>query len=94
MLKDIVAVKPLEQYQLCLRFEDGVEGIVDISKLVSFTGIFTPLQDLNYFATVAVNSEIGTIVWSCGADLDPDVLYAIVSNQPIPAYESSTIATK
>lgn len=94
MLKDIVAVRPLEQYQLYLRFEDGVEGIVDISKLVSFTGVFAPLQNLNYFATVAVNSEIGTIVWSCGADLDPDVLYAIVSNQPIPAYESSTIATQ
>lgn len=94
MLKDIVAVKPLEQYQLYLRFEDGAEGIVDVSQLVSFNGAFALLQDLNYFATVAVNSEMGTIVWSCGADLDPDVLYVIVSGQPIPAYESSTIATK
>lgn len=90
MLKDVFAVEPLKQYQLYLRFEDGVEGIVDIRKLVSFSGVFAPLQSLDYFATVAVNSEIGTIVWSCGADLDPDVLYAIVSNQPIPTYDTST----
>ncbi|MGG6266959.1 DUF2442 domain-containing protein [Leptolyngbya sp. AN03gr2] len=94
MLKDVVAVEPLEQYQLYLRFEDGVEGPVDISKLVSFSGVFAPLQDLDYFATVAVNSEIGTIVWSCGADLDPDVLYAIVSNQPIPTYETTTTKSR
>lgn len=27
MLKDIVAIKPLDDYQLHLRFEDGVEGV-------------------------------------------------------------------
>lgn len=90
MLKDIVAVKPLEQYQLYLRFEDSVEGTVDIGRLVSFTGVFSPLQDLDYFATVTVNSAFGTIVWSCGADLDPDVLYAIVSQQPILTYDGAS----
>ena len=93
MLKDVVAVEPLEQYQLYLRFEDGVEGVVDLDKLVSFSGVFAPLQDLDYFATVVVNSEIGTIAWSCGADLDPDVLYAIVANQPIPLYGNFLPAT-
>jgi hypothetical protein len=34
MLKDIVAVKPLEGHQLFLRFEDGIEGVVDISRLI------------------------------------------------------------
>ena len=32
MLKDIVEVRPLENYQLYLRFEDGAEGVVDLSK--------------------------------------------------------------
>jgi hypothetical protein len=39
-------------------------------------------------ATVQVNSEIGTITWSNGADLDPDVLYAIVTQQPMPDYSA------
>jgi hypothetical protein len=88
MLKDIVAVQPLAQYQLHLCFEDGIEGTVDISQMIEFRGIFAPLQDPIYFATVTVNPEIGTITWDCGADLDPDVLYAIVTQQPISAYET------
>jgi hypothetical protein len=31
MLKDIVDVKPLGEYRLYLRFEDGAEGIVDLA---------------------------------------------------------------
>lgn len=90
MLKDIVAVKPLEGYQLQLCFEDGTEGIVDISQIVQFTGVFAPLQDRAYLSQVQVNPEIGTINWSNGADLDPDVLYSIVTGQPIPNYKKMT----
>ncbi|MGH7999942.1 MAG: DUF2442 domain-containing protein [Brasilonema sp.] len=89
MLKDIIAVEPRENYQLHIRFEDGIEGIVDISKLIKFTGVFAPLQDKEYFATVEVNSEVGTIQWQSGADIDPDVLYALISKQPIPNYQLS-----
>lgn len=88
MLKDIVAVQPLEAYQLHICFEDGVEGVVDLNQLVQFSGIFAPLQDPVYFAQVQVHPELGTIVWDNGADFDPDVLYAIVSGQAIPDYRS------
>ncbi|MBI4688680.1 MAG: DUF2442 domain-containing protein, partial [Nitrospirae bacterium] len=30
----IIAVRPLENYRLWLRFSDGVEGIVDLSDFV------------------------------------------------------------
>ena len=40
MLKDIVEVRPLEGSQLYLRFEDGAEGVVDVSQpLASRWGI-------------------------------------------------------
>jgi hypothetical protein len=83
---EVVSVQPLDAYRLHLRFEDGIEGVIDVSEIIPFSGIFSPLADLNYFATVQVNSEFGTIVWDNGADLDPDVLYSIVANQPIPDY--------
>jgi len=86
MLKDIVAVKPLTGYQLQLTFEDGIEGIVDISQLIPFSGIFAPLQDPVTFAQVQIHPELGTLIWQNGADLDPDVLYAIVSGSPIPTH--------
>ena len=90
MLKDISSVQPLENYQLHLKFEDNQEGVVDISQLIEFTGIFAPLQDLAYFNQVKLNPEWGTIYWENGADLDPDVLYSIVTNQPIQIKETLT----
>ena len=89
MLKDIVAVQPLEHYRLHLRFEDGAEGVVDVRQLVRLSGVFALLSDANEFASVQVNPELGTIFWPCGADLDPDVLYALVTGQPIPNYEAT-----
>ena len=82
MLKDIIAVQPKTGYQLYLKFEDGSEGIVDISQLIKFTGVFADLQNLDYFQQVKVNPEWGTIYWDNDADLDPDVLYSVVTEQP------------
>ena len=90
MLKDISSVQLLENYQLHLKFEDNQEGVVDISQLIEFTGIFASLQDLSYFNQVKLNLEWGTIYWENGADLDPDVLYSIVTNQPIQIKETIT----
>lgn len=86
MLKDIVAVKPLSGYQLWLSFEDGVEGVVDISKVIDFRGIFASLENVAYFAQVQVHPELGTIFWENDADLDPDVLYSLVTKQSISNY--------
>jgi len=83
MLKDIVRVQPLDSYRLFLRFEDGVEGSVDVAELIRFIGVFAPLRDRDYFLQVRVNPDLGTICWPNGADLDPDVLYALVSGEAI-----------
>jgi hypothetical protein len=83
MLKDIVAVKPLGEYRLYLRFEDGTEGIVDLAARLAFRGVFEPLRDPACFALVRVDNELGTIAWPNGADLDPDVLYSQLTGIPI-----------
>ncbi|ARV61506.1 molybdopterin-guanine dinucleotide biosynthesis protein A [Nostocales cyanobacterium HT-58-2] len=93
MLKDIIAVEPLENYQLRVRFEDGVEGIVDVSQMIKFTGVFASLQDQENFAKVEVNPEVGTVQWQSGADLDPDVLYATITKQSIPQYQLNKVTS-
>ena len=93
MLKDIIAVEPLENYQLRIRFEDGVEAIVDISQMIKFTGVFAPLQDKQHFAKVEVNPEVGTIEWQSGLDIEPDVLYATITKQPIPWYQLNKVTS-
>ncbi len=92
MLKDIVEVRPLERYRLYLRFEDGIEGEVDLEEMVRFDGVFAPLKDRANFTQVRVNRELGTIYWPSGADLDPDVLYSKVTGSPIPPFETKTSA--
>ena len=84
MLQDIVEAFPLDGFRLKLRFEDGVTGIVDIDQCVTFTGVFAPLLERAQFEAVNVNAELGTVCWPCGADLDPDVLYAKITGAPLP----------
>lgn len=83
MLIDITEVVPVGEFRLHLRFEDGVEGVVDLASHLSFRGIFQPLKDPAYFARVTVDKESGTVTWPNGADLDPDVLYSRVTGSPI-----------
>jgi uncharacterized protein DUF2442 len=87
MLVDVVEVTPLDGYRLCLRFEDGTQGEVDVAQMVPFQGVFAPLRDRAEFVKVRINADLGTICWPTGADLDPDVLYAMVTGKPIEVTE-------
>ncbi len=88
MLKDIVAARPLPGYRLHLRFEDGVEGDIDVSALVRFEGVFAALREPGFFEQVRVNPELGAIYWPNGADLDPDVLYSQITGSTLPSFEA------
>ena len=84
MRTDIVRAQPIDGYRIHVTFEDGVEGEVDITRLVDFAGVFAPLRGEDYFRLVAVNPDTGTICWPNGADIDPDVLYHAVTGEPLP----------
>ena len=83
MLVDVVEARPIGDYRVHLRFEDGVEADLDLGELIRFDGVFAPLRDPARFAELRVHPELGTIFWPGGADLDPDVLYARATGKPI-----------
>ena len=83
MLPNVVSVALTGPHRLRLRFDDGVEGEVDIKASVPFVGVFEPLADPDFFAQVRVDPEAGTVVWPNGADLDPLVLHSRVTGRPI-----------
>lgn len=83
MLKDVVEVRALTGHRLFVRFEDGMQGEVDVATKVRFDGVFAPLADPKKFAEARVNPDLGTVCWPNGADLDPDVLYSWISDRPI-----------
>ena len=83
MMIDVVEARPRGGYRVHLRFEDGVEGEIDLAELIRFEGVFAPLRDPARFAELRIHPELGTLCWLGGADLDPDVLYARISGKPI-----------
>ena len=66
----------LPNYRLELTFVDGSHGIVDLSD-ISFTGVFEPLIDPDYFARATL--ENGVVTWPCGVDIAPDALHEKVN---------------
>jgi hypothetical protein len=91
MLRDIVEARAVEGYRLFIRFDDGVEGEIDLRKLIEFKGVFEPLRDPKEVAKVRADPDSGTVCWPNGADLDPDVLYAELTGKPIDLAESALI---
>lgn len=89
MLKDVVEARSIGDHRLYLRFEDGVDGEIDLGALVEFKGVFEPLRDPEEVSKVRVNPETGTICWQNGADFDPDVLYAEITGKSIELRESA-----
>lgn len=76
MLK-IIDVDYLKDYELLLRFNDGVSKFVDLRPYL--TGeVFGELMDLEKFTQYGLTRT--TIEWENGADLAPEFLYKIGLN--------------
>lgn len=63
----------LRDYTIRLRFIDGMEGMINMSRLVHESAVFSALQDELFFRRVTLCS--GVLTWPGGRDLAPDALY-------------------
>lgn len=77
-LVHVTDVQCLGGYRLRLRFDDGSSGQIDFSK-ETWTGVFAPLAEPQYFAMVRLDEELGTIVWPNGADIAPETLHRMAA---------------
>jgi len=77
MILHVTEAKYLEDYQLMLKFNDGLEGIIDLSQELWGT-MFEPLKDKALFSQVKLDKELDTIVWSNGADFAPEFLHTLI----------------
>ena len=68
-----VEVRALEPYRIWLRYDDGVEGEVDLSDMAG-DGVFAAWQDPSFFSAVRVGPG-GSIAWDDDIDLCGDALY-------------------
>ena len=68
-----VAVTPLPGYRLRLRYADGVEGEVDLSRFAG-KGVFREWNDVTTFEAVTIGDH-GEIRWNDNIEMCSDALY-------------------
>lgn len=81
-MKRIVYIELLPDYRLQLRYEDGVEGVVDLSAEVG-KGMFTAWQDPAHFASVQIVHHGRSLEWPGEVDLCADALYLEITGKKV-----------
>ncbi len=74
----VASVEALANFRLKVRFLDGTEGTVDMSRLVrsDLAGVFAALADPVRFAQAFVDH--GAVTWPGEIDLAPDAMYRAI----------------
>jgi len=78
-MKKIVGFEVLDGYRVRLRFDDGVEGMVDLGHLVG-QGVFAAWRDYGFFRQAFLAAQ-GALTWPGELDLCPDALYLEVTGK-------------
>lgn len=74
-----IEIKALEGYKLWVKYEDGVEGEVDLSHLAG-KGVFALWDDYAAFEKVYIG-DYGQIAWSDEIDICPDTVYMEITGK-------------
>lgn len=80
MIMHTTEVNPLPGYRLCLRFNNGAAGEVDLSAELEGE-VFEALRDPAVFATASQHPVMRTVAWANGADLAPEFLHDLMQAQ-------------
>lgn len=79
----VCRVSALSDYKIRVRFDDGVEGEVDLSRYVG-KGVFAAWCDPTFFEAVHV-SPYGSVAWSEDIELCPDSIYLELTGKKLDA---------
>lgn len=80
MILHTTEVRPLPDYRLFLRFNNGEAGEVDLSDELDGE-VFEALYDPAVFATACQHPIMRTVAWANGADLAPEFLLDLLHSQ-------------
>ena len=73
MLPHVIEARHVSAHTIWLRFSDGAEGEVDLSRKLHGE-MFEPLRNIEYFRKFQVHPELLPLVWFNGADFAPEFL--------------------
>ena len=69
-----VSVKAIDGYKIWIKFSDGNEGEIDLSRFAG-DGVFKDWEDRSHFESVSI-APSGFISWGDEIDLCPEGLYS------------------
>lgn len=78
-MKKLIEVKPLEDYNISVKYSDGIEGIVDLSNFVG-KGVFKIWESYSEFQKVSIG-ESGELNWNDSIDICSDSIYLKVTGK-------------
>lgn len=76
-------------YKVRLRFDTGEEGVADLRDVIDSYAAARSLADPAEFAKFSLD-EWPTLVWPCGFDLSPEVLYERATGKR-PAWQQEVV---
>jgi len=70
---EVTYARHLGDYTVLLRFNDGIEGPVDLKDAL-WGPVFEPLKQVEFFGKLTLSESLGTITWPNEADFAPEFL--------------------
>lgn len=72
-MRRAVAVKAMDNYLLLVKFDNGEQKVYNCFPLLK-NGLFSELNDINFFRTVHID-DMGIVCWDDATDINPYELY-------------------
>ena len=92
MFPKLLEIKPLANYTLWLKYDDGTVGEVDLTELTE-KGVFKKIKDKTFFKQVYIDKETDAVAWNEDLDLCPDSLFLKLKGLTFEEFKQSMYAT-
>lgn len=91
-IPEVTEARPAAGRCVWLRFADGEEGEVDLSRYLNYGPVFGPLADEEFFRQLRV--EAGTVAWPNGADIAPERLHELLVGYGQQAHANAPVVAE
>ena len=92
MFPKLLEIKPLVNYTLWLKYDDGTVGEVDLTELTE-KGVFKKIKDKTFFKQVYIDKETDAVAWNEDLDLCPDSLFLKLKGLTFEEFKQLMYAT-
>ena len=76
-MNEIVNFRYCGDLRYYIRFDDGMDGEIELSQYLTRGPIFQSFSDPDFFRSARL--EAGTLCWPGGVDIAPETLYEMVA---------------